>query len=158
MKKIFSILLIVSICMLSTVGCTPKRNNEEQSSQTAAETEKETEIAIEETDFEATCVKKKAKRYVIVLPISGHIILVDNSYSKYLANVSDAMVLAAEEKITEAIKGLEKEPYWTIEINDNDQLCLRVEVIKYIDNEDPDAVGCGIDHEHLVFLEPITVQ
>lgn len=158
MKKIFSILLIVSICMLSVVGCTSKRNNEEQSSQTAAETEKETEIAIEETDFEATCVKKKAKRYVIVLPISGHIILVDNSYSKYLANVSDAMVLAAEEKITEAINGLEKEPYWTIEINDNDQLCLRVEVIKYIDNEDPDAVGCGIDHEHLVFLEPITVQ
>ena len=158
MKKIFSILLIMSICMLSAVGCAPKKSNEEQSSQTATETVKETEIAIEETDFEATCVKKKAKRYVIVLPISGHIILVDNSYSKYLANVSDAMVLAAEEKITEAIKGLEKEPYWTIEINDNDQLCLRVEVIKYIDNEDPDAVGCGIDHEHLVFLEPITVQ
>ncbi len=157
MKKIFSILLIVSMCTLFAVGCNSSKG-EEQTAQTAPETVKETEIAVEETDFDATCVKKKANRYVIVLPVSKHIIPVANSYSKYLPQVSDELVLAAEEKIIEQIKALEEDPYWTIEINDEGKMCLKVEIIKYIDNENPDEAGCGIDHEHLIFSEPITAE
>ena len=156
MKKIFRILVMIMACILLATGCGNKKTNEEKS--TKKETETKTEITLEETDYSASCVKKKGSRYVIVLPVSGYIIPIGNTQVKYLSYVSDELVLAAEEKITAETGALGEEPRWSIEIGEENELRLNVEIIKYIDNEDPDAVGCGIDHEHIYFSESITVN
>ena len=107
----------------------------------------------------AECVVKKGNSYVIVLPISGKSIHVDRDHVKYLQYVTDEAVLAAETKITEELKEFSEEPSWTVGTYGDDEMCLVVEVIQFVEGADyMDEVGCGIDHHHIFFSESIIVE
>ena len=145
MKKIIAIILTLISLSACFVGC--------ESPIDEPESETKAELQLEDTDYDADCIKRKGKRLVIVLPESEYILPVNNSYVKYMSRVSDERVLAAEKKITEGVTALGAETDWTLEINDDGELCLKVEVIKHID--DAEGEGCGIDHEHVIFSESI---
>lgn len=149
MKKIIVLFLVLATCIFTFAVCNPTETN--------GETESETKAPLElvDTDYNAECIKRKGKRLVIVLPESDHILPVRNSDVKYLSKVNDEMVLAAEKKITESVTAMGEKPEWTLSVNEDGELCLKVEVIKFI--EDAEGEGCGIDHEHVIFEEPISV-
>ena len=134
-------------------------NTTESESTTKAETETQTAADVEaetKKGITASCVVKKGNRYVIVLPISGKSIPVGSSYTKYLSQVTDELVRAAEAKITEQVEALGETPEWSIEKNEDGELCLSAEVIKSIEGADENGEGgCGIDHEHFFFAESI---
>ena len=163
MKKIIATLITLLIFALCFTVCDLLNLNETESEtetkiETETETESETkaELQLEDTDYNAACIKRKGKRLVLLLPESQEILPITNSYVKFMSNVSDEMVLEAEQKITEGVNAIGGELEWTFEINEAGELCLKVEVIKFI--EDAEGEGCGIDHEHIVFSEPITAQ
>ena len=171
MKKIIITVLTVAACLCLIAGCDKNQKPEEteagsesktetvteaketqSESETRPETAPETQTKYEDT-IDAECVVKKGHRYVIVLPKSGVSIPVENKYVKYLPYVSDELVAAAEAKITEEIGSLDDDPHWTVGEHGDKEICLVVEVIKFIDGVEEG--GCGIDHEHLIFAEPI---
>ena len=177
MKKIIITVLTVAACLCLIAGCDKNQKPEEteagsesktetvtkaketqsetesrQETVTGSETAPETQTKYEDT-IDAECVVKKGHRYVIVLPKSGVSIPVENKYVKYLPYVSDELVAAAEAKITAEIGSLDDDPSWTVGEHGDKEICLVVEVIKFIDGVEEG--GCGIDHEHLIFAEPI---
>lgn len=152
MKKIIATLLVILSFALCFSACEAPSGNDN----TETESETKAELKLEDTDYNADCVKRKGKRLVILLPESNEILPVINSYVKYLSLVSDELVLEAEKKITQEVNEIGGELDWTLELNDEGVLCLRVEVVKTID--DAEGEGCGIDHEHFIFSEPIVVE
>lgn len=174
MKKIFILIIAMLTCTLFAVGCdqTEKPDNDtvsetQSESDTQAdkapesedgsegETKVETETSKKDT-ISAECVVKKGNRYVIVLPASQHSIPVDRDFTKYLPYVSDELVAAAEAKITKEVEEIGGELGWTIAEHENGKMCLVVEVIKFVEGADyMEEVGCGIDHHHIFFAEPI---
>ena len=152
MKKIIVLLLVLTTCVMTFAACTSPAESGGESSETESETKAPLEL--EDTDYNADCIKRKGKRLVIVLPESKHILPVRNSDVKYLSKVSDELVSAAEKKITASVTAMGEKPDWVLEVNEDGELCLRAEVIKFI--EDAEGEGCGIDHEHIVFEEPIS--
>ncbi len=153
MKKILISSLIIAMCIFSAVGC----QSTDKSPETESVTDNistESETPQKRPEFTADCVVKKGNRYVIALPTSSDVIPVRNAYVKYLSRVSDELVKTAEDKIAESVKALGEEPEWALVAEDNN-LFLTVEVIKFIDGAEGE--GCGIDHEHIIFTEKITV-
>lgn len=169
MKKLFVILFVLVMCVLMPVGCNNKQDqqNDDKSSETQSEinstasneNQSEADTSSNESPFSAKCIVKKGNRYVIVLPISGKSIPVDKSCVKHLSFVTDELVFAAEEKITEQIKSLDDDPYWQICPYGDKAMCLMVEVVKSIEGADEmEQGGCGIDHEHIFFAESIIMK
>ena len=161
MKKIFILIIAMLTCTLFAVGCdqTEKPDNdtasEAQSESDTQETDAESETSKKDT-ISAECVVKKGNRYVIVLPASQHSIPVDRDFTKYLPYVSDELVAAAEAKITKEVEEIGGELGWTVAEHENGKMCLVVEVIKFVEGADyMEEVGCGIDHHHIFFAEPI---
>ncbi len=182
MKKIFILIIAMLTCTLFAVGCdqTEKpdkdtaseiqsetqsesdtqedkapETNEGSEGVSEGETKAETETSKKDT-ISAECVVKKGNRYVIVLPASQHSIPVDRDFTKYLPYVSDELVAAAEAKITKEVEEIGGELGWTIAEHENGKMCLVVEVIKFVEGADyMEEVGCGIDHHHIFFAEPI---
>ena len=169
MKKFFAIIL-AALCMASLIACNGNQepnggSSSETESSTATEsasgtesaTESETVTAPERPAFSASSIEKKGNRYVIVLPESKAVIPVRNSLEKYLSRVSDDLVKAAEAKIAAAAGEIDDDLNWELVV-DGDDLCITVEVIKFVEGADyMEEGGCGIDHEHIVFTEVITV-
>ena len=165
MKKIFILIIAMLTCTLFAVGCdqTEKPDNdtvsetqsETQSESDTQETDAESETSKKDT-ISAECVVKKGNRYVIVLPASQYSIPVDRDFTKYLPYVSDELVAAAEAKITKEVEEIGGELGWTIAEHENGKMCLVVEVIKFVEGADyMEEGGCGIDHHHIFFAEPI---
>ena len=156
LKRTLSLLLAALMCVTLFTAC---KENEQETDEitTTAATESESETAPQRPAFSASCIEKKGNRYVIVLPKSGEIIPVRNSSEKYLSRVSDELVKAAEEKIKAAAGEIDDDINWELVVED-DNLCISVEIIKFVEGADyMEEGGCGIDHEHLIFTEIITV-
>ena len=180
MKKLFVTLFAIAMCVILIAGCDTKQDQQDPDNTTSTEapaTEEKTEGATETTNktenktengtqsetetskkdtVSAECVVKKGNRYVIVLPASGYSIPIGRDYVKYLSQVTDELVLAAEAKITEQVNALGETPNWTISSYGDDKMCLVVEVIVFAEGADyMEEGGCGIDHEHIFFAESI---
>ena len=104
-------------------------------------------------------IERDGEQY-LVLPISGEEVYIYGDYKSYVMRTDLQMLRAAEEKISGELSKYSGEPAWYLEKGDG-QLFLTVEMI--VDLEPPtsddgeyEMGGCGIDHDHLFFREPIT--
>ena len=105
-------------------------------------------------------VERDGNKY-IVLPISGEQVCVWREHEAYLRYVDTQLLRSAEEKILgEISKYSDDNPAWYFETH-NGQLYLAIELIIELepptsDDGEYEMGGCGIDHDHLFFREPIT--
>lgn len=128
-------------------------SNEEQ-----AESESESEHKYD--DVSDYIIEREGKQY-LVLPLSGKELFIDSKHKYYLKFIDFQMLKSAEEKITNELSKYSGDtPAWYLEDSDG-ELFLAVEMI--IDLEPPTCEsgeyvggGCGIDHDHIFFREPIT--
>lgn len=142
MKRIVTVLTLVMMFTILT-GCTaPSGNVGEQSK-------------ISQYLSEVNGV------YKLTLPKSKKEIILDKDEVKFVPYVTDALIEAAENKITKDISQYSNNSDFYLDVID-DYLCLSVEVIKKIDPPASDGEytygGCGYDHEHLFFNERISTQ
>ena len=79
MKKIIATLLVILTVALCFSACEAPIGNEN----TETESETKAPLQLEDTDYNASCIKRKGKRLVILLPESNEILPVTNSYVKY---------------------------------------------------------------------------
>lgn len=112
-------------------------------------------------DITASCISEENGAYILILPKSGERIKLENEERLYTPFITDALVNAAENKITDALSKYGNHSEFYLQIKDG-YLCLSAEVIKKIDtpvSTDENGFaegGCGIDHEHLFISERIT--
>lgn len=76
-------------------------------------------------------------------------------YSRYLPNATQEIIQNAKNNLIEKIKAkTDQSGVIYLEIDENDYLCFKSEVIVPRAPDDPDKSGCG-DHDHLFFTERI---
>lgn len=101
-----------------------------------------------------SCISNEQGTYVLTLPKSGKKITLRDDQNVFVPYISDALVVAAENKITDDIAKYNNNSGFYLQI-DGDDLYLYQEVIQHLD-EPKENVGC-FDHEHLFFSERITL-
>lgn len=107
------------------------------------------------TSVNATsCISNEQGTYVLTLPRSGEKIKLRDDQNVFVPYITDALVVAAENKITDDIAEYSNSSGFYLQV-DGDDLYLYQEVIQYLD-EPKENVGC-FDHEHLFFSERITL-
>ena len=98
----------------------------------------------------------------LVLPSSNSRVLVEDEHQPYLHDIDVDMLRTAEEKILARIAQYPENSGIYLSKDDNGYLCLCVEVIVKLEpaevptDSEFEERGCGIDHEHKFFSEPIT--
>jgi hypothetical protein len=102
----------------------------------------------------ANCISKDQGTYLLTLPKSGKQIKLRNEEILFVPYITDALVAAAENKITDDIAEYSNSSGFYLQV-DGDDLYLYQEVIQYLD-EPKENVGC-FDHEHLFFNERIAL-
>ena len=157
MKKILAVTLIL-IAMLSAFASCNSPKKQEDGTQ-ARETEQSTEA--HDSTAPLPYMSEENGAYILTLPKSGEKIKLENEELLYVPYITDALVDAAETKITSEISKYSNNSGFYLQVTDG-YLCLTVEVIKSIDipvsTEENGFTegGCGIDHEHIFFSERIT--
>lgn len=107
------------------------------------------------TNVNATsCISNEQGTYVLTLPRSGEKIKLRDDQNVFVPYITDALVVAAENKITDDIAEYSNSSGFYLQV-DGDDLYLYQEVIQYLD-EPKENVGC-FDHEHLFFNERIAL-
>lgn len=148
MKRILAIALTLIMVLAALTGCMASPNPSGKEG---------------EQSKVAQCLTEENGVYKLKLPQSGATIELNDNEVRFVPYVTDALVEAAENKITEDISEYSNNSDFFLQITD-DYLCLVVEVIKSIDPpasaEEGDYVdgGCGVDHKHLFFSEHISSQ
>ncbi len=99
----------------------------------------------------ASCISDEDGAYILTLPKSKQRITLRDEQRLFVPYITDPLVEAAENKITDEISKYSKNSGFYLQVTD-DYLCLTVEVIKQLGM----SVG-GIDHKHLFFSERITL-
>ncbi len=108
--------------------------------------------------LQQTVQKDVDGEYYIVLPASQEKVEISEGYSDYIPLISDDLVAAAETKITAEIAKYTNNSGFYLTTDEEGYLCLVVEVIKNLPEEERnESVGC-VDHEHLFFPERITFK
>ena len=121
-------------------------------------------------DISDILVERDGRLYLI-LPISHQDVLILDSQQMYLERIDLDMLQSAEEKLLDQMDDYQKKdkPHFSIGHHDG-QIWLCAELIIYLDprpvptgqtSTDPTAFtppqsGCGIDHDHKIFREPIS--
>ena len=131
-----------------------------------AEPEKITDIKEEPEKITDIVVEEKGILW-LVLPISNQKVNIDGE-QHYLDKIDLSMLRAAEEKLLDRMDDytLENDAYFWLSSHDG-QINLCMELIISLDPPsyptDPSYTGptvpqegCGIDHDHLLFSEPIS--
>ena len=107
-----------------------------------------------------SCISNEQGVYVLTLPSSGEKITLKDDFTPFVPYIADALVVAAEKKITDDIAEYSNSSGFYLQISE-DYLCLVREVIHYIAPPETSGEytlsGCGIDHEHLFFSERISL-
>jgi len=142
MKKLVALSLIL-VCVLILFGCTKA----------------DTATSRSLSDY---LVEEEGKQYLI-LPMSQTRIPVGEDLKQFAANIEVDLLIAAEEKISDRIRGNEDSSGFYLKMDGGD-LCLCAEIIEKIDppqkviTEDGDVMdaGCNIDHKHVFLSERIT--
>ena len=108
----------------------------------------------------SSCISNEQGVYVLTLPSSGEKITLKDNFRLFVPYIADALVVAAEKKITDDIAEYSNSSGFYLQISE-DYLCLVREVIHYIAPPETSGEytlsGCGIDHEHLFFSERISL-
>ena len=101
-----------------------------------------------------SCISYEQDAYVLTLPKSSETIKLRDDQNVFVPYITDALVAAAEKKITDDIAQYSNSSGFYLQVDEND-LYLYQEVIQYLD-EPKENVDC-FDHEHLFFNERITL-
>lgn len=152
MKKTW-ILILSLIISLSLFGC---------NTQTSTESEfwsVESEPLVQENLSQYFSADDDAQ--YIILPKSKEKIRVSGAYVKLLDRIDTNLLSEAEEKITNQVKSYTNDYEFSLQTNQEGDLCLCVELILKINLSDAvsgehQVAGCGIDHEHKFFIERIS--
>ena len=108
----------------------------------------------------SSCISNEQGVYVLTLPSCGEKITLKDDFTPFVPYIADALVVAAEKKITDEIAEYSNSSGFYLQISE-DYLCLVQEVIHYIDPSETageyNLSGCGIDHEHLFFSQQISL-
>ena len=95
--------------------------------------------------------------YYLILPISGKKIGI--LYSEYAPNdlerIDITLLMAAEAKLNAQMASYNVDDHLYAAAYSG-EIWLCAEVIVYLDPPNGEGVGCGIDHEHIMFEEKIT--
>lgn len=165
MKRLLPLLLIAVILLLALSGCTVHKPSAERKppevtggdlpSQPSA-------LSGDQTEKTSGYLTEENGLYTLTLPKSKETIELREEEVRFVPDIKASLVEIAEEKLTFQISEYSNHSGFYLQVNE-DHLCLSVEVIKDID---PPATvgaageyiagGCGIDHEHLFFSEPIS--
>lgn len=154
MKKWITLMLVLA-CWLALTGCGERPTD-------LSGTSSEPNLVSEKNPVAQYLTEENGDSY-LVLPISKLKVRVWGEYKAYLDRVDVDLLKTAEEKISDQAVQYAEEPSYYLLIEEGD-LRLSAEVIVDIDPPlikevgDGDCVdqGCGIDHEHVFFSEPIT--
>lgn len=107
-----------------------------------------------------SCISHEQGAYVLTLPSNGEKITLKDDFTPFVPYIADALVVAAEKKITDEIAEYSNSSGFYLQISE-DYLCLVQEVIHYMDPPETAGSetlsGCGIDHEHLFFSQQISL-
>lgn len=107
----------------------------------------------------ANCISKDQGAYLLTLPKSGQQIKLSYEEIRFAPYITDALVAEAENKVCDQVAQYDNSSGFYLQVND-DQLCLVQEVIHHFEpteTADGEIIsGCGFDHEHLFFSEPIS--
>ena len=110
------------------------------------------------------CSSNSIEKYVVrdemgqadhlVLPVSGESATIYSVAEPYLNTVGADELRATEERLTQRLPKNEQGHAFFVSY-ENDRVCLGAEVIVPIDPPNGEGGGCGIDHDHVFFSEPI---
>jgi len=101
--------------------------------------------------------KEEDGYYYVNLPISKQKIWVQKADEKYLDAIDPELLKKAEEKLTDIkTENADTSPLY-LRVKDG-KLCLSLEMIVKIESKVEGMSGCGYDHEHQFFDEPITKE
>ena len=158
MKKIYCILIIMLLCF-TLFGCKSQPFSDDPSTSTSshpsasASNDPTTNPTIGQ-DVYPTITIVDDQQY-LVLPISKKNIRIDEKEANYIDALDANMLKVAEEKINSEADKYSESCYIYLSLNDG-KLYLKAEIIAKIDPPlAEDTAGCGIDHEHIFFSEPI---
>lgn len=155
MKRIFITLLTLVILLVALTGCNAPQSGDEQgkTSDTSTLENKKSESSKYLSEVNGV--------YKITLPKNKKEITLNKDQVNFVPYITDVLVEAAENKITNDLSQYSSHSDFYLEIIDN-YLYLTVEVIEYIDTPVSDGEytysGCGYDHEHIFFRECISTQ
>lgn len=153
MKRTLAMTLVLIIIFSALSGC--------NSTSEGTEHNLSEDVPPSPPEITTSCMSKENGAYILTLPKSGERIKLENEERLYAPFITDELVTAAENKITDAVSKYSNHSGFYLQINDG-YLCLTAEVIKKIDitasTEEGGFAeyGCGIDHEHLFISERIT--
>lgn len=164
MKKILLVLIAMMLSLSVFSGCDEGTINDV--SEVSSRKETGTKSAITGSDntiTESNCIIRENDEYSLVLPISKSVLKVRKEYVPYLDDVDFELLKASEEKLSEKISQYSNNSGCYLSKDQEGYLCLCVEAIVSIpssefirDDDEWIQSGCGIDHEHLFFVERIT--
>ncbi len=162
MKRIFTASLVLIMILSVFASCDTQSHTTDTSKPESTQSPESTQDTTStQSANTSTCISKEDGAYILTLPKSGEKIKLENEELLYVPYITDALVDAAETKITSEISKYSNNSGFYLQITDG-YLYLCAEVIKHIDvpasTEENGYVegGCGIDHKHLFFSERIT--
>lgn len=106
------------------------------------------------------CGYSTDEQYTVQLDHNKEILSIygdQGKYFRYLPYATPKRMEAAKQRLYQQIieVGLEPDADEYLTVNQNGELCFETEVIVDIPNPSGMGGGCGIDHDHKFFLEPI---
>ena len=134
MKKTLSFLLVVMLFLFMFSGCTGG-----------------TDSGSNISDY----ITNENGKYTLTLPVSKTTLDFPDEYTSYLEDLDADLLKEAEEEIIDNCSEYSGTPVYYIDEED-DYLCLCVEIIEPIESADGSDKGCGIDHEHIFLRERIS--
>ncbi len=143
MKKLYYIIIIMLLCF-TLFGCQSPTASVDP---TAAPTKSQ--------DIYPTFTTENDHQF-LVLPISKTSVYIGDKESEYIDAIDAYLLRAAEEKINGEANKYNAPCVFYIDLRDG-KLYLAAEIIASIDPPlSTSGAGCGIDHDHIFFSEPIT--
>lgn len=161
MKKLVVLLLAV-ICVLGLISCAETEPPQIKAPIAIMKSDNAGNAATENVpDIPEYLIKEDGKQY-LVMPISGEKIWVLEEHTQYLSKIDWDLLKAAEEKLAVYLAENPNNSGFYLQLKDG-TLHLCVEVI--VDIIPPQTVtmedgyvldsGCGIDHDHVFYMERI---
>ncbi len=158
MKRTLTILLTLTLVLAVLSGCAasqPPSESDDISTSLSKHTTKENRTSLQ---LPSKYLSEEGGVYTLTLPQSQQALTLRDTEVRYVPYITDTLVEEAEKKITEDVAEYKESPRFSLDVWEG-YLCLYEEIIAPLTPpEGATDLGCGIDHDHVIFRERISDQ
>lgn len=140
MKKILSLLLSAAL-LLCLAGCNASTNGPSATEQTPT-----------------SLISLENGQYTITLPQCGQTLTLSGTYEAFAPCITEELIRSADQALASIVAEDPEDRHVYLSTDLEGYLCLCIEVIVYLEPDDPEYPGCCIDHDHKFYRERISAQ